>query len=313
MNHFYPIIYQNKDKSDRVRGFDIPIFIHNGNYYLVSLELYEDGLVHCWELIELDRLPQKVSQGWVNLQAPIGATIGIHDLGNAIVKDVDWLFPNEAILEIAQKGLEELNPTKQNLKDVQSLKQEQAAKLNIPAAMIGVSRWRPHPYRITKKGEEILGRKVPLFYSQPEETLLTNCIVYSDGTASLGSDKTLLPLSEIQKMLDAEILMTSVEDDTWVTILGLGRFQVASGWWRIEKDEVWKEIRNLFNVLNGQTDLVSLCFQAFLAYQSNPSEGNRELLRDAYEAVPKHHRVYTQGSQDDKDNDIKRILYRDPL
>ena len=46
-------------------------------------------------------------------------------------------------------------------------------------------------------------------------------------------------------------------------------------------------------------------------YESDSSEANRKRLRDTYEAVPEHLRMYC-GDMDSRDGPIKRILYWDP-
>jgi hypothetical protein len=58
----------------------------------------------------------------------------------------------------------------------------------------------------------------------------------------------------------------------------------------------------------GEPDVIEVCYQAFLTYQNDPTDANREILRAAYEAVPEHHRMYTQRDQDAKDGTIRRVL-----
>jgi hypothetical protein len=310
MSHSYKIVYQTKDFSERVRGMTLPIFIHNGSYFLDTLEIYEDGLVDCWELIALDDLPEKVNKNWVTVQAPKGARISIHDLGMATVKDADWLLTNQEFMELVQKALEQLNPNRQNITDLQRLKRKRAAESNIPESMIGVSRWRPNVYRFTEYGLEILGERFPIFYQQNEEVFLTSCITYQNETAQIGFDETIISIGKIREMLDNNIITTNVPDGTRLTISGLGDFQVLNGYWKVEKDELWKAIENKIAILNGQLDLVSVARQALKIYQENPNRDNHMNLKEAYEAVPKHHRKFI-GDMDHKDHEVKRILARD--
>lgn len=76
------------DGERRVEGTWRPIFIHNGGtYYLTDLKIYADGMVDCWELVNLDGFRQKVASGWVAVEVPHGATISAHDLINATVTE----------------------------------------------------------------------------------------------------------------------------------------------------------------------------------------------------------------------------------
>ncbi|WP_442944106.1 DUF7639 domain-containing protein [Nostoc sp.] len=52
-----------------------------------------------------------------------------------------------------------------------------------------------------------------------------------------------------------------------------------------------------------------MCRQALTQYKYELNEANKEYLRQAYDAVPKHCRIYL-GDMDDKDLEYRSILYR---
>lgn len=77
------------DGERRVEGTWRPIFIHNGGtYFLTDLKIYADGLVDCWELMNLDEFRQKVASGWVAVEVPPGATISAHHLVHGTVAEL---------------------------------------------------------------------------------------------------------------------------------------------------------------------------------------------------------------------------------
>jgi hypothetical protein len=91
---------------------------------------------------------------------------------------------------------------------------------------------------------------------------------------------------------------------------GLGRFQTAGGFWYIDPKERVREAYGLLEELNGGPGAIRRCIDAHEAYEAEPSEERRALLRAAYEAVPEHLRRYC-GDMDSKDWPIRHILYGD--
>lgn len=307
----YRIVYNSPRYGDHIKGLALPIFIRNGAYYLTTLDIYADAVVECWGLIPITSLQTKVDSRWVVTEPPVGGRISIHDLGEATLSEIEWSLPKEKIVSIAQDLFQQLNSDNHLPFDFTARKKLQAADLSISTHELGLSRWRlnKETYRLGEKGEEIAGASVPLFWASPDGLVLTHCFVYQDNRLSIGYGTTLLSVVEAQALFDTESIRTAVDADEWITLPGLGRCKLTQGNWHIEKPEVWKQVLNLLNVLNGQPDIITVCYRAFLAYQENPTAANRELLRIAYEAVPRHHRIYTQRDMDSKDYDIQGILY----
>jgi hypothetical protein len=53
-------------------------FIHNGGtYFLTEIKVYQDGMIDCWELVDVEGFKQKVEQGWVVTSLPEGAVVSI--------------------------------------------------------------------------------------------------------------------------------------------------------------------------------------------------------------------------------------------
>src|SRR5690349_4192849 len=70
-----------------IPGTLLEAFIHNGDYHLTPIKVYQDGMIDCWELVDFETFRQKVAQGWVVTRVPAGARVRIHDLAAFTVSD----------------------------------------------------------------------------------------------------------------------------------------------------------------------------------------------------------------------------------
>ncbi len=310
MAETYRIVYDQPKFGEPVKGLALPIFIHNGTYFLDTLDIYADGVADAWGLVLVDSLQAKLDSGWITTAPPVGGKISIHDLGGGTLSAVEWSLPVAEIVSTVQALYQGLHADNPNVLDLDARRRLLAAEWGISESQVGLSRLRSTygVYRVSDTGEEIAGATLPLFWSAPDGIALTECFVYADGRASIGYKGELRSIDEVRAFFDTDRIRTSVNDGVWITVPGLGRFQVTKGHWYVEKDELWKNILNTLNVLRGEPDVIDVCYQAFVAYQKEPTAENREILRAAYEAVPEHHRMYTQRDQDAKDGTIRRIL-----
>lgn len=90
------------EEGQLIRGLAAPIFIHNLEYHLDTLEVYEDGVIDCWGKVDFDEFKEKVRSGWIVLKPPEGALICAYPLGSfhatSAIYDVE---PEEFIKEVA--------------------------------------------------------------------------------------------------------------------------------------------------------------------------------------------------------------------
>jgi len=307
MTTTYPILYEHPHP---IRGVALPIFIHNFSYHLATLDIYEDGCADCWDLLMLSELQARLDSGWICTEPPDGARLSLHDLGHAIAEDSRWFLPTAQVLDRVQAIFEGLNPGRSNLLDLAARRRQIAEEDGGSAEEVWIARMRSEGsiYRLSADGQMRRGSMVPVLVREDAETLLVPCRVYADGLAQIGGDE-LHPVSLIRDMLADGRLFTSAPDGTYITLPGLGRFRALETSWYIDPGERWREIENVLAMLSGEPDRIEVCHQAYLAYRAEPTTANRERLRSAYEAVPEHQRLYTQRSMDNKDHDIKHILY----
>ena len=58
MKEMYRILYDKPVYNDYVKGLALPIFIHNGSYFLTTLDIYADGLAECWGVVPITSLQE---------------------------------------------------------------------------------------------------------------------------------------------------------------------------------------------------------------------------------------------------------------
>ncbi len=68
-------------RTRELKGVNCPAFIHSSSYFFVNLKVYEDGIVDCWDTVDLPPFEDKVRSGWLETSTPYGEDIRIHGLG----------------------------------------------------------------------------------------------------------------------------------------------------------------------------------------------------------------------------------------
>jgi hypothetical protein len=64
VNTTYPQAIISRTKI--LEGRYVNSIINNGgSYFLIDLPVYEDGVVNCWETVDIDTLKIKISTGWL--------------------------------------------------------------------------------------------------------------------------------------------------------------------------------------------------------------------------------------------------------
>jgi hypothetical protein len=64
--------YREQD-GQMILGEVLFAFICNDQYYFTPIAVYADGLIDCWGLVDLDGLMDKLEEGWVVTQVPVGS------------------------------------------------------------------------------------------------------------------------------------------------------------------------------------------------------------------------------------------------
>ena len=76
------LTYRIKD-GKIIKGVLYAAFIHNFNFHLTDIKVYEDGMIDCWGLVDFEGFKEKVKSGWVRTQLPEDASFSMFPLGHA--------------------------------------------------------------------------------------------------------------------------------------------------------------------------------------------------------------------------------------
>jgi hypothetical protein len=83
-----------------ILGVSRPVYIHNGNYYLIELKIYADSMVDCWDLVTFDQFKKKVNSGWVVTEPPKTAEISIFPLGSLTATNFRGSVKPEELIKV---------------------------------------------------------------------------------------------------------------------------------------------------------------------------------------------------------------------
>ncbi len=293
-------------RKQLVEGVTIPAIIHNSNYFLIQMAVYEDGTVSCWHKSDLRQFQNDLKRGWVVPSVPVRKEISVHGLGFFSVRQAEWQYNEKSYYSHVKKVVETLNPDMKNLYCTTKREEEKWEKARV------VWSASPTPCKIKEGfGYSFLdGDGCYMFYRNNGQLSLTYLTIYADKTAKLDitGDKSYTQ-EQLHTLIEEKRLCTSPQGEEWVVIEGLGNVLLApSEYGELSIKEKQKEIDSLFLQVAGEKTPHELCMNAYYQYLVEPTDWSREKLRQAYEAVPAHERMYL-GDMDTKDSDFVRILY----
>lgn len=294
-------------RTQTIDGIVTPAFIHNGNHYFIDLEVYADGLVNCWELVDLALFAERLRSGWVTTGVPDGAELHVHGLGSWTVADGTWPIDADAMHARVVELVRTLNPRMENLHDCHGRTEEvidgvRRSILPLPSEQ---------PVRIVKHAR-IRGESISVFVRQGDTMFLGDLRAYADGVIEIGRLPRIetLDRAALTEAIEGQRIASSVPVGGRVEIWGLGAFTVAEEQWSTEIADVSRSVPDLIDAANGRPDSVQRCRDAYAAYIAAPTETTRAALRVAYEAVPSHNQMYV-GDMDVKDVAVRMAIYGD--
>lgn len=102
-------------RTEILEGFSIPGIIHNMQYHFTDLQVHSDGLISCWEMVNLSMFKDKLNKGWVVTSIPDGEAISIFSLGHWKIEQGEWQHTKETLYDYVYSLVKKLNPTLENL------------------------------------------------------------------------------------------------------------------------------------------------------------------------------------------------------
>jgi hypothetical protein len=298
-------------RTKTIEGLATPGFIHNENYFFVNLEVYADGLVNCWELLDLALFEKRLRSGWVTMGIPDGKAIHVHGLGAWTVVDGHWPMSQEASLQRVEGLVRELNPRMENLHDCHGRTTEKIG--NRKRSILGSPMHTP--IRVSEAGvfgKKIKGEHLSVFVRTDAAVYLADLRAFADGVIELGRlpKPETLDSTQLRQAVEQGRVISSIPAGTRVEIHELGSFTAAAEQWSVDVQDVLRSVPDLVDAANDRPNSIQRCRAALEAYRAEPTAALRAALRVAYEAIPAHKRMYV-GDMDTKDIEVRMILYGD--
>ncbi len=157
----------------------------------------------------------------------------------------------------------------------------------------------------TENEVEIPGSFVHAFIHNGETYFLTEIKIYKDGMIDCWG---LVNFEEFKQKIAQGWVVTSLPNNAEVSVSFLANFKATEVRAWVKEDEFIREVADEIERLNGRSTSTDKCLKAFQRFQDEQSEEARQHLKDAYEAVPEHLRMFL-GDMDVKDIPIRMIIY----
>jgi len=295
-------------RTKTIEGVSIPGIIKNGTYFFVDLEVYEDGRVACWNFRDFEHFKKDIKRGWVSVGIPDGKKISIHSLGNWTISESSWLHSKKSFVDYVWSIIKHLNPNLENLYTYSEKK--------VNGVTIGEN-GRGTIYKEEKIApnepfpKKIKGARVNLFFkNKNNEYHLVRLDIYTQNSIVINrlAKPFDIDLTQLEQMISDGEILTELPIGAEVQILGLGKFKIYEEQYSSNISEKLLEIKDMIRVLNGEPSIIELCREIYEEYINNPTETLKQKLKEAYESIPEHERMYV-GDMDVKDTAVRMIIY----
>jgi FtsZ-binding cell division protein ZapB len=118
----------------------------------------------------------------------------------------------------------------------------------------------------------------------------------------------LVNFDEFKQKIAQGWVVTTLPNKAEVTVSLLTSFKAIEVQAWVEEEEFIKEVADEIEKLNGRPTSLDRCLKAYQQYQAEESDEARQHLKETYEAVPEHLRMFL-GDMDVKDIPIRMIIY----
>ena len=299
-------------RTEVLEGFSIPGVIHNMQYHFTNLQVYSDGLIYCWEMVDIPMFKDKLNREWVVTSIPNGEALSIFNLGEWYIDQGEWQHTKETLFDYVCSLVKRLNPSLDNLQKYNGKSSKIIGKVNVAKHFIP----DPKPFYYDDPGsflpKKINGEKFQFFFrNDDDKTYLAELSLYKSGHIEITNlpTKRVFRFDELNGLANKGLLTTDLKIGETVTVLNLGSFKIKSGSGIDMKLKI-KELTDKLNELKGGENSIAKCARIFEEYKQNPTKKLRDELKVAYEAVPEHQRIFV-GTMDTKDYEVRQVVYGD--
>lgn len=297
---------QKISRQKNIEGTRVPGIIKNMQYFYVNVDVYEDGMANCWELVDLEGLKEKINRHWLVTQVPDGENLSIHGLGSYKVGSAIWKYSQRSYFSHIKDTVKRLNPGMENIytisKREKELLQQRRVSYSARAKEFYVKR---EMFYETSEGDGFT-----VFFKHNEKCYLVNLVVYVDGQVTCYTLDFVLnyQLEEIESLFQNGTFFANIEQPTTIHLDNFGEVTFSETMYSVDPLEKYKELKDLHLKLNGGKTAFEKCRETYYEFLGNPNEYSRTKLKELYEQIPKHERMYL-GDMDTKDLDYVRIIY----
>lgn len=166
--------------------------------------------------------------------------------------------------------------------------------------MIGKNR----TYRVVD-GETIPGTWRHIFIRNGRNYFLADLFVYADGMIDCWGP---VDLEGLRAKIASGWVATSLEPDAQASAHLLAYWKFAEPKAVIDGDALVGEVADLIDELSDRPTSSDRCVAAVDRFLDQPTEENRLVIRDAYYAIPEHHRVFVLGDMDRRDDLVLALI-----
>ena len=104
-------IYRLEDGKE-IKGVILYAIIDNLNFYFTEIKVYEDGLIDCWELINLETFKDRLRTEKVRVSLPPDSKLNIPNLGEIEISNFLNYKSNDDFVKEIEDVITELNGRK---------------------------------------------------------------------------------------------------------------------------------------------------------------------------------------------------------
>lgn len=293
-----------------IEGVSIPGLIKNGTHFFVDLEVYEDGRVECWNFEDFEHFKKDVQRGWVAVSVPDGNELSIHSLGNWKITDGSWIYSNDSFVDYVWSIIKHLNP---NLTNLYSYSEKKVNGITIGESGSGIIYKEKERRPNDPFPDKIKGEGVNLFLKDDHSGFyLARFDLYDQDSIIVNRiEKPFeITLAQLESMIAEGKVLTELPLGASVQIWGLGKFTIQAENYATDISEKLLEIKDSLRVLKGEPSTIEVCKVIFQQYLANPSQVLKAQLKEAYEQIPEHERMFV-GDMDVKDTAVRMVIYGD--
>ncbi|WP_052714294.1 DUF7638 domain-containing protein [Paenibacillus dauci] len=235
-------------RQKTIEGTTVPGFISNGEYMYINVHIFEDGMVNCWELVDMQGLSQKIELGWLTASVPERESIMVFDLGSFRVLQGKWNYDQEGYYERIVNVLHDLNPSMTNIYKMtleEKMKMEQ--RRIIPLA-------EPQDFYIPSEDEytPVHGDGSFIFMRREQKNYLVYLTVYQDGRIKCESTvfEETFHIHELHDLFMEGVFFTEIHTPLRVVFDHLGEADIISHGYSVNIEQKYDQLQAIYRRLN---------------------------------------------------------------